>query len=149
MASRQPILVVDDSADDVDLTLRPLKRAGVLNEVVVATDGVEALDYLAGTGKWAGRDAREIPAVVLLDLKMPRMDGLDVLSRVRSSPRTKTLPVVILTSSREEQDVVRGYDLGANSYVQKPVEFAEFAAAVSHLGVYWLLYNVPPAAKEG
>ena len=148
MASKQPILLVDDDADDVALTLRSLKKAGVANEVVVAEDGVEAMDYLAGTGRWAGRDTRELPAVVLLDLKMPRMDGMEVLQRIRTNPRTKTLPVVILTSSREERDIAKGYDLGANSYVQKPVEFAEFAAAVSHIGVYWLLFNVPPAGKE-
>jgi two-component system response regulator len=149
MASKQPLLLVDDSADDVDLCIRSLKKAGVMNEIVVAVDGVEALDYLAGTGRWAGRNTREFPAVVLLDLKMPRMDGMEVLQRIRSSPSTRTLPVVILTSSREERDVTRGYDLGANSFLQKPVEFSEFAAAVSHLGVYWLLFNVPPAAKEG
>ena len=148
MASRQPILLVDDSADDRDLCVRSLKKAGVQNEVVEAVDGVEALDYLAGTGRWEGRDVRELPAVVLLDLQMPRMDGLEVLGRIRSGPRTKQLPVVILTSSREESDVTRGYDLGANSYVQKPVEFPEFAAAVSHLGVFWILFNVPPPAKE-
>lgn len=148
MGGRPPILLVDDDADDVDLCVRALKKAGVVNEIVIASDGVEAMDYLEGTGRWAGRDTRDLPAVVLLDLKMPRMDGMEVLRRVRAGARTRTLPVVILTSSREERDVERGYELGANSFVQKPVGFPEFAEAVSRLGVFWLLLNVPPAPRE-
>lgn len=149
MASKQPILLVDDSADDVDLCVRSLKKCGVLNEIVVAHDGVDALDYLFGTGKWAGRDTRDLPAVCLLDLKMPRLDGLETLQRIRADGRTKLLPVVIVTSSREEKDVVKGYGLGANSYMEKPVDFQQFASAVGQLGVYWLLLNVPPPAGGG
>ena len=138
------ILLVEDNPDDEALTLRALKRANVRNEVVVARDGVEALDYLFGTGAHAGRDARATPQVVLLDLKLPRLDGLEVLRRLRADDRTKLLPVVILTSSTEDQDRIAGYQLGANSYVRKPVDFSQFVDAVRQLGLYWLLLNQPP-----
>lgn len=126
------------------LTTMALKRANILNEVVVARDGVEALDYLFGKGLANGRDVKKQPVVVLLDLKMPRIDGLEVLKRVRESPLTKLLPVVVLTSSREESDIVKSYELGANSYIRKPVDFNQFAEAVRQLGLYWLLLNEPP-----
>lgn len=138
------ILLVEDNPDDVALTMRALRKNNIANEVVVAKDGVEALDYLFGTGAHAGRDAGKIPAVVLLDLKLPRIDGLEVLERLRSDERTKLAPVVILTSSKEEQDLIRGYRLGANSYIRKPVDFIQFSEAVRQLGLYWLVLNEPP-----
>jgi two-component system response regulator len=134
------ILLVEDNADDEALTLRALRKNNIRNEVVVARDGVEALDYLFGTGADGGR----LPAVVLLDLKLPRLDGLDVLRRLRADPRTRCLPVVILTSSKEDQDLLEGYREGANSYVRKPVDFDQFMEAVRQLGLYWLLLNEPP-----
>jgi two-component system response regulator len=137
------ILLVEDNPDDVELTLRAFKRQSINNEVVVATDGQEALDYLFGAAKSAGGDTSGLPAVILLDLKLPKIGGLEVLRRVRADARTKLLPVVILTSSKEERDLVEGYSLGANSYVRKPVDFVEFAEAVRTLGVYWLLVNQP------
>lgn len=138
-----PILLVEDNPDDETLILRTLKQHNVANNVAVARDGAEALDYLFGTG---GREAHGPlkPAVVLLDLKLPKIDGLEVLKRVRADERTKRLPVVILTSSDEEQDMIRSYDLGANSYVRKPVEFGAFSEAVIQLGLYWLVLNEPP-----
>ncbi len=143
------ILLVEDNPDDEALTLRALKKNNIKNEVVVARDGVEALDYLFGQGKFAGRDTSIMPQVVLLDLKLPKLDGFDVLRRMRSDERTRLLPVVILTSSNEEQDRVNGYDLGANSYVRKPVEFGAFIEAVKQLGLYWLLLNqVPPTPRR-
>jgi two-component system response regulator len=138
------ILLVEDSPDDQALTLRALKANNIMNPVVLVEDGAEALDYLFGTGGYAGRDTRALPQVVLLDLKLPKIDGLEVLQRMRADPRTRLLPVVILTSSREERDVVSGYSLGANSYIRKPVDFSEFREAVRQLGLYWLLLNVPP-----
>jgi CheY-like chemotaxis protein len=138
------ILLVEDNPDDEALTLRALRKANVRNEVIVARDGVEALDYLFGTGKYAGRDVNDFPQVMLLDLKLPRLDGLEVLRRVRADERTKLLPVVILTSSTEDEDRVAGYELGANSYVRKPVDFSQFAEAVRQLGLYWLLLNQSP-----
>jgi two-component system response regulator len=141
------ILLVEDNPDDEILTLRALRRANVGNDIVVARDGVEALDYLFGTGGHAGRDTRELPHVMLLDLKLPRIDGLEVLRRVRGDERTRVLPVVILTSSIEERDRIDGYRLGANSYVQKPVDFTEFVEAVRQLGLYWLLLNQPPPPR--
>lgn len=138
------ILLAEDNPDDVQLTLRALKKSKILNEVIVAQDGVEALDYLFGTGKYAGRDTKILPQVVLLDLKMPKMDGLEVLQRVRSDTRTKLLPVVVLTTSSEDRDRVESYKLGANSYVRKPVDFNQFAEAVNQLGLYWLVLNETP-----
>jgi len=141
------ILLVEDNPDDEVLTLRALRRANVGNDIVVAHDGVEALDYLFGTGAHVGRDIRELLHVMLLDLKLPRIDGLEVLRRVRADDRTRILPVVILTSSIEERDRIEGYRLGANSYVQKPVDFTEFVEAVRQLGLYWLLLNQPPPPR--
>lgn len=143
------ILLVEDNPDDVELTLRSLKRANIANEVVVVGDGVEALDYLFGTGGYEGRDFSVMPEVVLLDLKLPRIDGMEVLSRIRENERTRLLPVVIFTSSKEERDLVEGYNRGANSYVRKPVDFSEFAEAVSRVGLYWLLINEPPPEPGG
>jgi two-component system, response regulator len=139
--SPKMVLLVEDNADDEALTLRALRRHHVGNPVMVARDGVEALDYLFCTGAYAGRDPADLPQVVLLDLKLPRLDGLEVLRRVRADERTRRLPVVILTSSREESDLARGYDLGANSYVRKPIDFTEFVEAVRQLGLYWLILN--------
>jgi len=138
------ILLVEDNPDDVQLTLRALKKSKIMNEVIVARDGVEALDYLFGTGKFAGRDTKPLPQVVLLDLKMPRMDGLETLQRIRKDERTNLLPVVILTTSSEDRDRVESYKLGANSYVRKPVDFNQFAEAVNQLGLYWLVLNETP-----
>jgi len=138
------ILLVEDNPDDEALTLRALRRNHIANEVVVAHDGVEALDYLWGTGRYEGRDARQQPQVVLLDLKLPKVDGLEVLKRMRSDERTRRVPVVVLTSSSEERDIVASYDFGANSYVRKPVDFEQFVDAVRQLGMYWLLLNEVP-----
>ena len=135
------ILLVEDNADDELLTLRALKKNNIRNEVVVARDGSEALDYLFGTGIHAGRDLTVMPQIILLDLKLPKVDGFEVLSRVRSSETTKFLPVVILTTSNEDQDRIRGYGLGPNSFVCKPVEFDKFIEAVRQLGLYWLILN--------
>jgi CheY-like chemotaxis protein len=141
------ILLVEDNLDDIDLTLRALKKNNIKNEVKVVSDGAEALDYLFGTGKYTGRDLANMPTVILLDLKLPKIDGLEVLRRIRTNELTKLLPVVILTSSKEEQDIANGYSLGVNSYVRKPVDFNQFADAVSHLGLYWLLLNESPNVK--
>jgi CheY-like chemotaxis protein len=138
------ILLVEDNPDDVELTLRALEKNNLTNELVVTRDGAEALDYLFGAGAYAERDTTVMPTVILLDLKLPKMDGLEVLKRLRADDRTRLLPVVILTSSNEEKDLVQGYSLGANSYVRKPVDFAQFANAVRQLGLYWLLLNEPP-----
>jgi two-component system, response regulator len=136
-----PILLVEDNADDELLTTRAFKKNGILNEVVVARDGVEALDYLFGTGTHKGRDMTQWPQVILLDLNLPRLSGLDVLRRLRGDERTRSLAVVVLTSSKEEEDIVRSYELGANGYVRKPVDFEAFNEAVRTLGLYWLLLN--------
>ena len=141
------ILLVEDNPDDVDLNLRALKKNKILNRVIVARDGAEALDYLFGTGAYAGRDLSEMPQVVLLDLKLPKIDGLEVLQRLRADDRTKLLPVVIMTSSNEDRDLIESYRLGANSYVRKPVDFTEFAEAVRQLGLYWLLLNEAPPGR--
>ena len=143
------ILLVEDNPDDVELTLRSLRKHNITNRVVVARDGAEALDWLFGTGTDAGRDVSHTPIVVLLDLKLPKLDGFEVLKRIRADERTKLLPVVILTSSREEEDRLDGYELGANSYVQKPVDFTRFSEAVGRLGLYWLLLNEPPPKAGG
>jgi len=138
------ILLVEDNPDDEALTLRALRKNKIKNEIVVARDGVEAIDYLFGTGSHEGRDPNDLPQVVLLDLKLPKLDGFEVLTKLRADERTKLLPVVILTSSKEQQDIVRGYGLGANSYVRKPVEFEQFVEAVRELGLYWLVLNEKP-----
>jgi two-component system response regulator len=141
------ILLVEDNPDDELLTLRALRKNNVLNKVVVARDGVEALDFLFGTGRYSGRDTAVMPQLILLDLKLPKIDGLEVLKRLRADERTRLLPVVILTSSREEQDMLDGYGFGANSYVRKPVNFEQFVQAIEQLKLYWLILNeAPPAA---
>ena len=138
------IFLVEDNPDDEALTLRALRKNNILNEVVVARDGAEALDYLFCRGEYANRDPNLLPQVVLLDLKLPKVNGLEVLEQIRANKRTKCLPVVILTSSREEMDVINGYKLGANSYVRKPVDFQEFSEAIKNLGLYWLILNESP-----
>jgi two-component system, response regulator len=135
------ILLVEDNPDDAELTLRALKKNNILNQVVLAHDGVEAIDYLFGTGTYAGRDTSALPSVVLLDLKLPKIDGLEVLKQIRAGELTRYLSVVILTSSKEEQDLINGYQLGANSYIRKPVDFNQFMEAVRQLGLYWLVLN--------
>ena len=151
---KKVILLVEDNPDDEELTLRALKMNLILNEVIVVRDGEEALEYLFGTERYAGRETNDLPQVILLDLKLPKLGGLDVLKRVRADPRTRLLPIVMLTSSSEEEDVLTSYKLGANSYVRKPVEFQHFAEAVQQLGLYWLLINQSPpspasTAKSG
>lgn len=143
------ILLVEDNPDDEALTLRALQKNGVNGEIVVAHDGAQALDYLLGEGAHAGRDTSAMPALVLLDLKLPKVNGLEVLKRIRAEERTRTLPVVVLTSSDERSDIASSYALGANSYVQKPVNFAQFNAAVGQLGHYWLGLNIAPWAGRG
>lgn len=142
------ILLVEDNPDDEALTLRALQKNNIKNEVVVARDGQEALDYLFATGAYANRDIRKMPQVILLDLKLPKIDGFEVLRKMRADEHTKLLPVVILTSSNEEQDRINGYGLGANSYVRKPVEFGTFIEAVRQLGLYWLILNQPAPASR-
>jgi two-component system response regulator len=148
MKSDSPILLVEDNRDDEALTLRALKKNRIMNDVVVAHDGAEALDYLFGTGAHAGRDLSNMPQVVLLDLNLPRVGGLDVLRRIREDERTKFLAVVVLTSSKEDEDLIRSYSLGANSYVRKPVDFAQFTEAVKTLGLFWLLLNETPPQRR-
>ena len=143
------ILLVEDNPDDEALTLRALRSSNLANKVVVARDGIEALDYLFATGAYAGRDTGVMPEVMLLDLKLPKVDGLEVLKRLRADDRTRLLPVVVLTSSTEEQDLIRSYTLGANSYIAKPVDFLQFTEAVKQLGMYWLLLNEPPLRPRG
>jgi CheY-like chemotaxis protein len=142
--SEKVILLVEDNPDDEALAIRALKRHHVGNEIVVAHDGVEALEYLFGTGSYEGRDVSLKPSVVLLDLKLPRIDGLEVLRRLREDDRTRLLPVVVLTTSSEEQDLLDSYSLGCNSYIRKPVDFIQFSEAIRQLGMYWLLMNQPP-----
>jgi len=141
---KRTILLVEDNPDDVELTLRALKQHNISNEIAVVRDGAEALDYLFATGPYAERDTSATPAVVILDLKLPKVDGLEVLQRLRADERTALIPVVILTSSKEERDMVNGYKFGANSYVQKPVDFTQFIEAARQLGLYWLVINEPP-----
>jgi two-component system response regulator len=143
MNSDKTILLVEDNTSDAELTKRALKKGRILNNLVVAEDGQEALDYLCGEGVYTGRNVLETPALVLLDLKLPKIPGLDVLRSIRSHPHLRRIPVVILTSSKEEEDIAAGYDLGVNSYVRKPVDFKEFQTAIENLGVYWLLLNEP------
>ncbi len=141
------ILLVEDDPDDEELTQLALQEGNVSNHVVVARDGVEALDYLFAAGAHAGRDSGSMPELILLDLKLPKLDGMEVLRCLRADERTKLLPVVILTSSDEEQDLLKGYSLGANSYVRKPVDFVQFTEAVRQLGLYWLVLNQPPPRR--
>jgi DNA-binding response OmpR family regulator len=137
MQKSKPILLVEDNPDDVDLTIRAFRRNNVSNEIIVARDGVEAIDYLMG-------ENTSLPIIILMDLKLPRLDGKEVLRKIRSTERTKLLPVIILTSSREEEDIIDSYNLGANGYVRKPVDFLEFTEAIKALGLFWLLWNEPP-----
>ncbi len=142
------ILLVEDNPDDEALTLRALKRNNILNEVIVVRDGAEALDFLFAQGVHSDRSVAKLPEVVLLDLKLPKLDGLEVLRRIRGEASTRHLAVVILTSSNEERDIIAGYDLGANSYIRKPVDFNQFMEAVRQLGIYWLVLNVPSPGGE-
>lgn len=140
------ILLVEDNQDDEALTIRALKKSKVANRIVVARDGEEAIQYLFGTGRYAGRDVRDTPTLVLLDLKLPKVDGLEVLRQLRAQEHTRLTPVVILTSSKEEGDRLQGYQLGVNSYVVKPVDFGQFSESINYLGLYWLVLNEPPPA---
>ena len=142
--SERYILLVEDNPDDEELTLLSLRKNNLAHDIVVVRDGVEAIDFLFANGQYASRDVAQVPTVILLDLKLPKLDGLGVLKRLRADPRTRTLPVVVLTSSSQDADVIASYNLGANSYVRKPVEFGAFVAAVSQLGVYWMLLNQQP-----
>lgn len=144
MKSNKLILLIEDDPSDIALTKRALEKGHIGNEMVVVEDGQEALDYLLGNGAHTGRDVSDLPALVLLDLKLPKVPGLEVLRRIRANGPTRRLPVVILTSSKEEQDIAAGYDLGVNSYVRKPVDFKEFVQAIEQLGLYWLVSNEPP-----
>ncbi len=138
------ILLIEDNPDDVELTLHAFQKNNMANEIVVAGDGAEGLDYLFGTGKYAGRDADKTPALILLDLQLPKIGGMEVLRKVREDERTKRVPVVIMTTSDEEEDIVNGYNGGANSYLRKPVDFTEFMNAVKQLEMYWMVLNTPP-----
>jgi CheY-like chemotaxis protein len=148
MSILRSLLLVEDNPNDVELTLSALKEANLANEVIVANDGEQALDYLFRRGRHAGRKTGQ-PGVILLDLKMPKVDGHEVLKQIRSDPELRLIPVVILTSSREERDLYQSYDNGANSYVVKPVDFDEFITAISKLGIFWALLNEPPPGKKG
>jgi two-component system response regulator len=142
----KPILLIEDTPDDAELTVMSLRQSGLLNEVIIAEDGVAALDYLFGEGQYAGRNALNTPALVLLDIKMPRMDGIEVLRRLRADQRTRLMPIVVLTTSTEDVDLVRAYESGANAYVRKPVSLSEFHEAVRQLGLFWILTNEAPEA---
>ena len=142
------ILLVEDNQSDIELTKRALKREHILNEIIVVEDGQEALDYMFGTGAYAGRDMSQMPTLILLDIKLPIIDGLEVLRRLRANPRTHRQVVVILTSSKEEQDLITGYDLGANGYIRKPVDFIQFSEAIKYLGLYWLIVNEAPPMND-
>ena len=142
------VLLVEDSADDVELTLRSFNKHKIANKVVVARNGQEALDYLEGKGAYSNRNVGDLPVLILLDLKMPRMDGFEVLKRIRTSPLTKYIPVVVLSTSTQMTDKMKSYDNGANSYVRKPVDFDQFAESIRQLGIYWLMVNDPTPAEE-
>jgi two-component system response regulator len=146
--NNKPIMLAEDNPDDEMLTLRALKQNNIANDVVIARDGVEVLDYLFCRGPHSERNPAEMPAMLLLDLKMPRMGGLEVLEHLRNDPRTELLPIIILTSSKEEQDLIQGYKLHANSYIRKPVDFAQFIDAVKQIGMYWLVLNEPPPLRN-
>lgn len=146
---KKTILLVEDNPDDETLTIRALKKNNILNEVVVAHDGAEALDYLFGLGSHAGRDVAKPPEVILLDLKLPKVSGLEVLERIRRDERTRLIPVVILTTSDEERDKIESYRLGANSFIRKPVNFEQFSEAIRQLGMYWLVLNQGPNGRKG
>ena len=146
--SNKTILLIEDDSSDIELTVRALEKGRIANNLVVASDGQEALDYIFGKGEYEGRDSSDLPALTLLDLKLPKVSGLDVLRQIRSAPATHRMPVVILTSSREEHDMAAGYDLGVNSYIRKPVDFEHFVHCVAQLGLYWLVLNEgPPKVK--
>ncbi len=142
------ILLVEDSPEDLELTIRALRKAQLANHIQVARDGAEALEFMFGEGRYAGRDVNDLPKLILLDLKLPLVDGLEVLQRIKADPRTAAIPTVVLTSSKEQNDVVASYRLGVNSYIVKPVDFEGFAKAVQDLGMYWLLLNQPPKIEE-
>ena len=144
MIPKNILLLVEDNPDDQELTLLAFEESNILNEVIVAQDGVEALDYLLGIGSYANRDMSVMPALIILDLQLPKINGLEVLQRLRSNERTKLIPVVILTTSNEQQDLINSYSLGCNSYIRKPVDYKQFMTAVQQLGMYWLLLNEPP-----
>ena len=144
MSSDKVILLIEDNASDVELTRRAFSKSRIGNDLAVVEDGEEAVQYLWATGAYAGRDAADLPALVLLDVNLPKLSGIEVLRRIRADVRTRRLPVVILTSSREEQDIAAGYDLGVNSYIRKPVDFKQFAQCIEQLGLYWLILNEPP-----
>ena len=146
---QKTILLVEDNANDEILTIRALKKNNIMNEVIVARDGVQALDYLFAEGEHEGRDINDQPQVILLDLKLPKIDGHEVLKRIKSDDRTKMLPVVVLTTSNEDQDLISSYKLGANSYIRKPVDFDQFIKAVGQLGLYWLILNETPPSPSG
>lgn len=147
MMDKKRILLVEDNPDDALLTLRALEKNNILNEVIIARDGAEALDYLMGTGVHADHNPEEIPELVLLDLRLPKVDGLEVLRRMRADEHTRPLPVVVLTTSDEDQDIIKSYRLGANSYIRKPVNFNQFIDAIQQLGLYWLVLNIAPPSK--
>jgi two-component system response regulator len=147
--NNKKILLVEDNPDDVELTLRAFKKNNIMNEVVVKCDGAEALDFFFGKNGVAGNENNGMPSVILLDLKLPKIDGLEVLKKLRADERTKLIPIVILTSSKEQRDIVNGYDLGCNSYIRKPVDFNQFAEAIKQLGLYWLVLNEAPPISKG
>ncbi len=147
MVYMKTILLVEDNPDDEALALRALRQSNIANEIVVTRDGADALDYLFGEGAYCGRDMNKMPSLILLDLKLPKIDGLEVLKRIREDERTKLIPVAILTTSKEERDIAESYRLGTNSYIQKPVDFNQFAESVRQLGLYWLVLNEPPPHK--
>lgn len=148
MLNAKTILLVEDNPSDIELTKRALKREHILNDIMVVEDGQEALDYLFGTGQFEGRDMSQMPALILLDIKLPIIDGLEVLKRIRANPRTHRLVVVILTSSKEDQDLIAGYDLGVNGYIRKPVDFIQFSEAIKYVGLYWMVVNEAPPIDD-